>query len=139
MVSTSGSVLLPQNAIAELRKALLPITTILTPNVDEAKLLLLDAGNSVQDPQSLDDLVAIAKAVHKLGPKYVLVKGGHLPFRKDGSVASTVEEREIMVDVLFGEGEVTKIQTAYSNSKNTHGTGCSMACESSKFNQHHLT
>lgn len=130
MVSTSGAQLLPQEAIRELRKHLLPNTTVLTPNVPEAKLLLSDAGKSVEDPKDIHDLITIAKAVQSLGPKYVLVKGGHLPFKKDGTVATTDAEKELMIDVLYGVGEVTRIETLYQTSKNTHGTGCSLACES---------
>lgn len=129
MISTSGSVLLPQEAIRELREDLLPQTTILTPNVPEAKLLLSDARISANDPEGVDDLIKIAKAVQNLGPRYVLLKGGHLPLKKDGSVAKTDEEKEIMVDILYGDEKVTRIETAYLTSKNTHGTGCSLACK----------
>ncbi|TVY34379.1 putative hydroxymethylpyrimidine/phosphomethylpyrimidine kinase [Lachnellula subtilissima] len=127
MVSTSGSQLLPLKAVRDLRTLLLPHATILTPNVPEAKLLLFDAGQPAEDPKNVADLIEIAKSVQSLGPKYVLVKGGHLPFKKDGTVATTDEERELMIDILYGEGEVTRIETAYQNCKNTHGTGCSMA------------
>ena len=129
MVSTSGSQLLPERAVHELRTDLLPHATILTPNVPEAKLLLTDAGKPAENPKNVDDLIEIAKSVQSLGPKYVLVKGGHLPFKKDGNVAQTGEERELMIDILYGEGEITRIETAYQKSKNTHGTGCSLACE----------
>lgn len=129
MVSTSGSQLLPSSAIRELRELLLPHTTVLTPNVPEAKLLLSDAGTVVEEPRNLDDLKKIAKEVQSLGPRYVLVKGGHLPLQKDGTVATREEEKELMVDILYGEGVVTEIRTRYQRSRNTHGTGCSMACE----------
>ena len=104
------------------------MTTVLTPNVPEAILLLSSAGKEVPDPQNIDDLLEIARAVQTLGPKYVLVKGGHLPFKSDGTVASKPEDRELMIDIMFGESKVTKIETAYQNSTNTHGTGCSLAC-----------
>jgi hydroxymethylpyrimidine kinase/phosphomethylpyrimidine kinase len=129
MISTSGSRLLPPEAIRELRELLLPLTTILTPNVPEARLILSDAGQAVDDPKNIDDLIAIAKKVQALGPKYVLVKGGHLPFKKDGTIAENKEEREIMIDILYGEQGVTKIESVYLESKNTHGTGCSLACK----------
>jgi hydroxymethylpyrimidine kinase/phosphomethylpyrimidine kinase len=129
MVSTSGSTLLPKDAIRELREHLLPFTTVLTPNVPEAELLLADAGFPANEPQNVDDLINIAKAVQSLGPKYVLVKGGHLPFKRDGTVAKIEGEKELMIDILYGEGEVTRIETGCQKSKNTHGTGCSLACE----------
>ena len=128
MISTSGSQLLPVEAVRELREHLLPMTTVLTPNVPEAILLLSSAGKEVPDPQNIDDLLEIARAVQTLGPKYVLVKGGHLPFKSDGTVARKPEDRELMIDIMFGESKVTKIETAYQNSTNTHGTGCSLAC-----------
>ncbi|EDN90672.1 hypothetical protein SS1G_00072 [Sclerotinia sclerotiorum 1980 UF-70] len=127
MISTSGTQLLPSIAIRHLRELLLPYTTVLTPNVPEAKLLLSDAGKFVEEPKNLDDLKNIAKEVQSLGPRYVLVKGGHLPLRKDGTVATKEEEKELMVDILYGEGVITEIRTKYQNSRNTHGTGCSMA------------
>lgn len=131
MVSTSGSQLLPREAVRELRELLLPHATVLTPNVPEAKLLLSDAGKPVPDPQNVDDLIDLAKAVQALGPKFVLVKGGHLPFKKDGTIASIDAERVLMIDILYGDGQVTKIETKYQKSKNTHGTGCSLACKCS--------
>jgi hydroxymethylpyrimidine kinase/phosphomethylpyrimidine kinase len=131
MVSTSGSQLLPLDAIRELRLHLLPYTTILTPNVPEAKLLLSDAGQHLADPQNVNDLINLARNVQSLGPKYVLVKGGHIPFKRDGTIARTDDEKELMIDILYGEGEVTKFEAAYQKSKNTHGTGCSLACKCS--------
>jgi hydroxymethylpyrimidine kinase/phosphomethylpyrimidine kinase len=128
MISTSGSQLLPQEAVRELREQILPITTVLTPNVPEAKLLLSNAGKNVQDPNNVNDLIDYARILQSLGPKYVLVKGGHLPFKRDGNVAKTDAERHSVVDILYGEGKVTRIETLYQNSKNTHGTGCSLAC-----------
>jgi hydroxymethylpyrimidine kinase/phosphomethylpyrimidine kinase len=129
MVSTSGAQLLPQGAVAELRMHLLPMTTVLTPNVPEAMLLLSDAGLEIKDAYCIDDLINIAQAVQSLGPEYVLVKGGHLPFKKDGTVALEEAERELVVDILYGNGEVIRIDSAYRKSRNTHGTGCSLACE----------
>jgi hydroxymethylpyrimidine/phosphomethylpyrimidine kinase len=124
MVSTSGFQLLPEDAVRGLREHLLPMTTILTPNVPEATLLLSNAGKPVREPENVEDLIDVAKAVQSLGPKYVLVKGGHLPLKRDGTVSSTAAERELVVDILYGEGQVTRIETGYQESKNTHGTGC---------------
>lgn len=128
MVSTTGAQLLPEEAIKELRSHLLPMASVLTPNVPEAKLLLTDAGQSVKDPGSVDDLISMAKAVQALGPKYVLVKGGHLPLTKNRTVAVEEDEKELMVDILYGNDEVFQFETLYQKSKNTHGTGCSLAC-----------
>ncbi|KAL9094698.1 MAG: hypothetical protein Q9165_002968 [Trypethelium subeluteriae] len=122
MVATSGAQLLPQAAIKGLLEKLLPLTTILTPNIPEAKLLLQESGKSPKDVTGMDDLVDLAQAVQSLGPKYVLVKGGHLPLKG----ADTRDER-IVANVLYGEGETFVFESSYLNPTNTHGTGCSLA------------
>ncbi|KAI2626484.1 Phosphomethylpyrimidine kinase-domain-containing protein [Hypoxylon sp. NC1633] len=127
MVATTGAQLLPSNAVNELRTLLLPQTFILTPNIPEAKLLLSHVSGETPDIQHVGDLEVIARKVLQLGPKWVLIKGGHVPFKKDGSVATTHEERELVVDLLLGEGQATRVESPYIDSKNTHGTGCSLA------------
>lgn len=130
MVATAGAKLLPPDAVRELRDSLLPLTTVLTPNIPEANLILADAGLGERPVESVVDLEVIARAVHTLGPLWVLVKGGHCPFRKDGVAAKTDAEKEIVVDVLCGANEIIRVETPYHDSKNTHGTGCSLACRS---------
>lgn len=132
MVSTSGFQLLPKDAVRELREHLLPHATILTPNIPEALLLLSDAGLPAKVPRNINDLILVAKAVQSLGPEFVLLKGGHLPLNKNGDAAETATERVLMVDILYGHGAITKIEAAYQTSKNTHGTGCSLACKSAE-------
>ncbi|KAJ5805049.1 hypothetical protein N7474_010936 [Penicillium riverlandense] len=127
MVSTSGSKLLPEKAVKELRTKLLPITTILTPNIPEAQLLLKDAGADAPEPENLEGLVLLAKKVCSLGPKAVLLKGGHLALTKEYKKAQSPQEATIVVDVLFDGENVTLLETEYLVSKNTHGTGCSLA------------
>ncbi|KAI8634900.1 Rapamycin-insensitive companion of mTOR, N-term-domain-containing protein [Xylariaceae sp. FL1651] len=128
MVATSGAELLPTKAVSELRTLLLPQTFILTPNVPEAKLLLTNSGKESFDVRRIEDLESLARQLRELGASWVLVKGGHVPFRKDGTVATSSEQREIIVDVLVGEnGEATRIESPYVESQNTHGTGCSLA------------
>ncbi|KAK8092074.1 hypothetical protein PG997_002435 [Apiospora hydei] len=56
-----------------------------------------------------------------------LGQGGHTPFKADGTVAQTDEEKELVYDVLVSADSVTRIKGAYQKSKNTHGTGCSLA------------
>jgi hydroxymethylpyrimidine kinase/phosphomethylpyrimidine kinase len=139
MVATTGAHLLPADAVDELRTSLLPKTTILTPNLPEAQCLL---GKRWQkDPNTVDDLVAMAQSLRLLGPRYVLVKGGHIPFREDGTKAELEDEKYHIVNVLAGPHEtVVQIRTAYLESKNTHGTGCSLACTSQKrYSRYYLT
>ncbi|KAI9934694.1 hypothetical protein AWENTII_005785 [Aspergillus wentii] len=127
MVSTSGSQLLPEVAVKQLRTKLLPLTTILTPNIPEAKLLLKDAGIEAQEPQDLQDMIALAKQICSLGPKGILLKGGHLPLTKDHKTPKNQEEASTVVDVLYDGENVTLFETDFLVSKNTHGTGCSLA------------
>jgi hydroxymethylpyrimidine/phosphomethylpyrimidine kinase len=81
MVSTSGSLLLTEESIQDLITHLLPLCTLLTPNIPEARQLLLHARNgkgiAKQDLSSVEDLFQAAKELCELGPKATLVKGGH--------------------------------------------------------------
>lgn len=127
MISTSGSQLLPETAVKELRTRLLPITTVVTPNIPEAKLLLKDAGTDVPEPEDLPALIQLAKQISALGPKAVLLKGGHLALTRDHKIARDQREASLVVDVLYDGKDVTLFETEYLISKNTHGTGCSLA------------
>jgi hydroxymethylpyrimidine kinase/phosphomethylpyrimidine kinase len=127
MISTSGSQLLPEDAVQNLCGKLLPMTTVLTPNMPEAKLLLQHAGVKINDPKNLDDVVQLAKEIQKLGPNNVLLKGGHLPLTADRQIPTRPEEASIVIDVLWDGSDVTLFQSDFIQSKNTHGTGCSLA------------
>ncbi|KAI1958846.1 trifunctional hydroxymethylpyrimidine kinase/phosphomethylpyrimidine kinase/thiaminase [Ophidiomyces ophidiicola] len=127
MVSTSGSQLLPSEAVSSVRTNLLPITTVLTPNIPEGLLLLRDSGIDVPDPENLDDAITLAEQLHKLGPRYILLKGGHLPLTAARKKPELLEEASIVVDILYDGTSVHLIETEYSRSRNTHGTGCSLA------------
>ncbi|KAL7272214.1 trifunctional hydroxymethylpyrimidine kinase/phosphomethylpyrimidine kinase/thiaminase [Rhizina undulata] len=127
MISTSGSTLLPPDAISTLIAELLPQTFLLTPNIPEAQLLLRSADIPVPEITSLESLIAAAKSLHSLGVKNVLLKGGHVPLKADKTVAIAKEEMKIVADVLYDGKEVTVMERSYFESKNTHGTGCSLA------------
>lgn len=156
MIATTGAALLPSSALKQLREKLLPLATVITPNVPEARLLLQDAwgGKDLRPVESVEDLEEMARLLltmvvaeqgdqddinnnNKKGPQWVLVKGGHTPFRRrDMKVAHTSEEKEVVVDVLVGrkkggsrDDTVVRIETEWLESRNTHGTGCSLACE----------
>lgn len=142
MVSTSGAQLLPHEAIRHLSARLLKHTTLLTPNIPEARLLLSEHG--LPAPESIGtvaDLEALAQAIRTgLGPSWVLVKGGHNPFRASDMTTlpegqdGGEQERAVVVDVLVGPaGEVVRVESAFQKSTSTHGTGCSLACKLSAF------
>ena len=130
MVATSGGQLLPDAAVTNLRTQLLPLTTILTPNIPEAKLILQNSGIDPPEILSVNDVVVIASKLQALGPRYVLVKGGHLPLTKGFKISTSSEDNVTVVDVLHDGTTATVFSTDFSASKNTHGTGCSLACRS---------
>jgi len=104
-VSKHGDPLLHASAVDALREQLLPLATILTPNIPEAEGLL---GYEV-DPDDPDE--AAAKELVTLGPRWVLLKGGHL--RSDEAT-----------DLLTDGNDVIRITQRRIETKNTHGTGC---------------
>lgn len=133
MVSTSGAQLLPTDAVQSVLERLIKGVEIVTPNVPEA-LLMLKEGNDddVKSPENLEALKSLAKSLHeKLSPRAVLLKGGHVPLlrRNDGSLVKAGSEGnpEIIVDVLYDGSDFELIESPYSDSRNTHGTGCSLA------------
>uniref|UniRef100_A0A0D6R4S7 Pyridoxamine kinase/Phosphomethylpyrimidine kinase domain-containing protein n=1 Tax=Araucaria cunninghamii TaxID=56994 RepID=A0A0D6R4S7_ARACU len=73
MVATSGDVLASPAILDRLRQELLPISEVVTPNLKEASALV--GGEPLE---TIEDMRAAAKAIHHMGPRYVLVKGGHL-------------------------------------------------------------
>lgn len=109
MVAKSGDRLLQAEAVATLRTALVPRATVLTPNVPEAGDLL-----ERDPPASEVEMVEAGRALLALGPKAVLMKGGHL----DG-----VE----CVDVIVTPEEVRPITGPRVDTPNTHGTGCTLS------------
>lgn len=108
MVAQSGAKLLDDDAVDALKTELLPLALLLTPNVPEAEVL---AGMKID---SLADQRAAARALRALGPRAVLVKGGHL----DGDEAIDVFDDGLVVQELRAE----RIRTPH-----THGTGCQLS------------
>ena len=128
MVATSGAQLLPQDAVSSLRDLLLPQSTIITPNIPEAKLLL--GRHDQPHPKSTEEMVELAKALHKLGSNYVLVKGGHFQHEPHcDEMQDNTEGNHRIVDILFDGHRPMLIEKPLLRSKNTHGTGCSLACK----------
>ncbi|MBA2730369.1 MAG: bifunctional hydroxymethylpyrimidine kinase/phosphomethylpyrimidine kinase [Euzebyaceae bacterium] len=118
--SKHGAPLLRPAAVAALRQQILPLATVVTPNLGEVKIL---TGVEVSSPA---DLLAAAEAVFALmrpgtqgpssapGPQWVLVKGGHL----EGAEA---------VDLLFDGQQEVLVTAPRSPTTDTHGTGCTLA------------
>jgi hydroxymethylpyrimidine/phosphomethylpyrimidine kinase len=108
MVSKSGHNLLAPDAVSSLREHLLPLATLLTPNLPEADVL---TGLSTQ---TVEDMVATGHALLELGPEAVLLKGGHL-----GGDRSP--------DLWLSHDEHRWLEGPRIQSKNTHGTGCTLS------------
>jgi len=104
MISKHGALLLKKNAIPIVKKELLPLATLLTPNLQEAEIL---AGIRVHDLESMEKA---AKRMAQMGAQAVLVKGGHL--------------RGEATDLFFQDGSVKIFSGSRIRTKNTHGTGC---------------
>jgi hydroxymethylpyrimidine/phosphomethylpyrimidine kinase len=107
MVAKSGDSLLQPDAVEALIRHVLPLALVVTPNLPEAEVL---SGMAVS---SREDMEEAARRIGKLGPRHVLVKGGHL--------------KGDAVDILWNGREVTAFQVPRVESSNTHGTGCTFS------------
>lgn len=132
MVSTSGAQLLPGDAVQGLLQKLVSHVEIVTPNIPEAVLMLKEGNqDDVRTPTNLETLKDLARSLHsKFGPKAVLLKGGHVPFKKENDIlvrATDEGQRDTVVDVLFDGNSFELVESPYVENRNTHGTGCSLA------------
>lgn len=109
MVAKGGARLLQPDAVAALRQRLLPIAGVVTPNLGEAADLL--AGEPIRDRAGMEHA---ARALLELGPKAVLLKGGHL----DGPFSP---------DLLLDASGATWLEAPRVATRNSHGTGCTLA------------
>ncbi|WP_373600054.1 bifunctional hydroxymethylpyrimidine kinase/phosphomethylpyrimidine kinase [Paraclostridium bifermentans] len=107
MISKSGYSLLKPEAKENLIKYLIPKAYIVTPNTLEAEEI---TGMKIEN---VEDMKIVGEKILNLGPKYVLMKGGHL----DGDA----------VDVLIGKDIFEVYKSERLNRKNTHGTGCTLS------------
>ncbi len=116
MVATSGDVLLEEGAIDSLRKVLVPMADIITPNIPEAEILL---GESINSQSRLPEA---AVKLSQLGCRSVLLKAGHL---KD----------DILIDYFYDSisGEMTELPSQRLYTQNTHGTGCTLSSAVASF------
>ncbi|MEJ2208955.1 MAG: bifunctional hydroxymethylpyrimidine kinase/phosphomethylpyrimidine kinase [Anaerolineae bacterium] len=109
MVAKGGDPLLRAEAREALVGELLPLAYVVTPNHHEAGVL------SGLEVRTLDDMRRAAVAIHDLGARYVVVKGGHLP----ASAAA--------IDVLYDGQAFEYFESERVDTPNTHGTGCTFA------------
>ncbi|HLU37230.1 MAG TPA: bifunctional hydroxymethylpyrimidine kinase/phosphomethylpyrimidine kinase [Thermomicrobiales bacterium] len=109
MVAKSGDRLLLPEAIDVLRDRLIPLATLITPNLPEAGVLL-----DGDDPDTLEEMPEAAAGLLALGCEWALLKGGHL-----------VSEESI--DILAGPDGIIELRAPRITTRNTHGTGCTLA------------
>lgn len=107
MVSTTGYDLLKKEAKEALIKNLFPIAKILTPNLKEAEVIC------EMKIENLSDMKIASKKILTMGPEYVLIKGGHL--------------KGNAIDLLASRDKSVTFEKERVNSKNTHGTGCTLS------------
>ncbi len=108
MVAKGGAALLQDEAVSTLRGRLVPRATVLTPNVPEAEAL------TGRELQGEDDMEAMGRELFDLGPKAVLLKGGHM-------------EGPVVRDMLITESGIRYYENPRIDTPHTHGTGCTLA------------
>ena len=108
MVATSGDRLLRDDAVDALRTELLPLATVVTPNLPEARVLL-----GAASIDRLEQMESACRELAEMGPQAVLLKGGHLPGERS-------------IDVLYERSGdvVVHLDAERIDTRNTHGTGC---------------
>ena len=106
-ISKHGDSLISEGTVEAIRERLLPLATVVTPNLQEAELL---TGMAIADEARM---LAAARMINSMGPQWVLIKGGHLPGNP--------------VDLLFDGERVLRYPAQRVGSVHTHGTGCTLA------------
>lgn len=108
MIAKGGSLLLQEEAIDALKEYLLPLATVITPNIPEAEVI---SGIKITN---LSERKEAAKIIYDLGAKNVMIKGGH-------------GETKQMIDLLFDGNRFFQFESKRIATKNTHGTGCTFS------------
>jgi hydroxymethylpyrimidine/phosphomethylpyrimidine kinase len=108
MVAKSGAKLLRDDAIDALVKTLLPTAFLVTPNIPEAEII------AEMKISSEEDMIKAGEKILSKGPKWVLVKGGHL-------------DSEEVIDILVGKEGHFKFKDEKIQTTSTHGTGCTLS------------
>ena len=108
MVAKGGTKLINNNSIGYLKKLLLPLSNLVTPNIPEAEVL---TGCQISNK---NDMIKAAKKILNLGSKNVLLKGGHL-------------KSKMIFDILATKKGIKIFTKRKIRTKNTHGTGCTLS------------
>lgn len=116
MVATSGDLLLKETAIGSLKDRLLPLASIITPNLPEAAAL-----TGLAEPKNADQIGKMITAMRQLSTSAVLLKGGHL------------EASDVSDDLLITLNSTHRFSAERIHTPNTHGTGCSLSSAIASF------
>jgi len=108
MVAKGGTKLINNNSIKYLKKLILPLCNLVTPNIPEAEVLI---GSSISNKK---DMIEAAKLILNMGSKNVLLKGGHL-------------KSKMICDILATKKGIKVFSKRKIKTKNTHGTGCTLS------------
>ena len=114
MIAKGGSKLISDNAIILMKKKLLKKVTLITPNLPEAEIL---SGMKIS---SKEDMIFAANKLMKLGVPNILIKGGHFKSKK-------------VYDIFVNKNEIKIFSSNRLNTKNTHGTGCTLSTAITSF------
>jgi hydroxymethylpyrimidine/phosphomethylpyrimidine kinase len=109
MVSSSGARLLSEHGEAAMRRRLLPLAAVVTPNLPEAEVL---SGIKIDGPEAMREA---ARAIHRLGPQAVVIKGGHLGLESAA------------LDILFDGRRFVEFAEQRIAGAGAHGTGCAFS------------
>ena len=116
MVAQSGDKLLQDEAIEAIKDHLMPLADVVTPNIPEARVLL------DRNIEGLEDMQAGAKDLAQLGSQSILIKGGHL---------SAGDSTDLLY--LANEGRFVQFEAARIETRNNHGTGCTLSSAIASF------
>ena len=108
MIAKGGTKLINNSSIIYLKKLLLPLSNLVTPNIPEAEVL---TGHSITDKE---DMIKAAKKILNMGSKSVLLKGGHL-------------KSKMIYDILATKKGIKVFSKRKIKTKNTHGSGCTLS------------
>ena len=127
MVATTDAQLLPDDAVGALRGEMLGLAEVVTPNLDEAGLLLgVEVGERGEGVGGMVKVAGLVRGLCGSGKgKGVLLKGGHVPIRKQKQEEG--EEEMVVVNIYHDGAKAVVYESDYIDSRNTHGTGCSLA------------
>jgi hydroxymethylpyrimidine kinase/phosphomethylpyrimidine kinase len=114
MVAKGGQRLISNSSINFLREKLFPHALLVTPNIPEAEALIN------KKIKTLEDIIKAGKKILKFGPKFILIKGGHI-------------NKSIIEDVLISKNNIKIFKNKKIKTKHTHGTGCTLSSAIASF------